>query len=275
MIRRLALSTACLAQACALSAMTNVTERLHVKAYADVESSYWARGAIVDKNPFSAQCVDASVDLNPFGTIGAYAWSVSSMSKSGQSATRRNAYNEVDYGAYYAYTLELADGWGLGNFVGPKWVTLPGYRPHAHTINEWNVSQALENPYVTPYYLLRYAYHGQKWAYWDVGLRRSWEVYERLTLLVAAFGEFGDARQFAAQYGPNVHSATGDYSAGLMALNLMVRLDYAMTDWFGLFAFFHQFDVVDGDARETLDRSSAPEAKKDWPMFGVGVAMTF
>lgn len=256
-------------------AMTNVTERLHAKAYADIESSYWARGAVIDKNPFSAQYVDVSVDLRPFGSVGAYAWSVSSMSRTGQSATRRNAYNEVDYCAYYAYALHLAEGWSLGNFVGPKWVTLPGYRPHAHTIREWNVSQYLENPYVTPYYLLRYAYAGQGWAYWDVGLKRSWELCERLMMTAILFGEFGDARHFAAQYGANVNSRDGEYSAGLMALNLMLRLDYAVTDWFGVYAFYHQFDVLDGDARETLDRSTVPEAKKDWPMFGIGVEISF
>ena len=84
--------------------------RLHVSAYADVESAYWARGVIVDKHPFSAQYVGLNADLVPFGYVGGYAWSVSSMSSTGQAATRRNAYNEVDYGAFYGYAWEIADG---------------------------------------------------------------------------------------------------------------------------------------------------------------------
>jgi len=35
--------------------------------------------------------------------------------------------------------------------------------------------------------------------------------------------------------------------------------------------FIHPFNVVDGDARDSLDRSSAPEAHKDLTMFGVGL----
>lgn len=252
------------------NALEGVARRLHASAYADVESAYWARGAIVDENPFSAQYVGLEADLAPCGRFGGYAWSVSSFSRSGQSATRRNAYNEVDYGAYYGYALELPEGWTLDTWTGPKWVTLPGYRPDASTIFEWNVSQALKNPYVTPYYLLRRAYRPSDWCYWDVGLLRSFELCERLTMTVTAFGELGDRRHFAAQYGSRPEGQ-GDYSHGLMALNLMCRFDYALTDWLGLSVFVHQFDVVDGDARDSLNRSSAPEAHKDLTMFGVGL----
>ena len=247
---------------------------INVGAYADIETAYWARGAIVDKKPYSAQFADLSVNLDPFGRVGGYAWSVSSLATSGQSATRRNAYNEVDYGVYYGYGLELAEEWTLDTTIAKKWVTLPGYRPHANTISEWNVSQALKNPYVTPYYLLRRAYNGQKWCYWDVGLTRSWKFLDDFTFTATVFGELGDSRHFAAQYGANPHGS-GRYSDGLMTLNLMLRLDYALTENIGLFAFVHQFDVVSSDARDALDASSRPEAKKDLTIGGVGVALNF
>ena len=254
--------------------VSEVARRVHVSAYADIETAYWARGAIVDRKPYSAQFVDISFDLDPVGRVGGYAWSVSSLATSGQGATRRNAYNEVDYGVYYGYGLELAEDWILDTTVAKKWVTLPGYHPHAHSISEWNVSQALKNPYVTPYYLLRRAYHGQQWCYWDVGLTRSWKFLDDFTFTVTAFGEFGDGRHFAAQYGENPNG-DGHYSNGLMALNLILRLDYAVTENFGLFAFVHQFDVVSSDARDALDASSAPEALKDLTIGGIGVNFNF
>ena len=254
--------------------VSEAARRAHVSAYADIETAYWARGAIVDKRPYSAQFADLSFDLDPFGRIGGYAWSVSSLSKSGQSATRRNAYNEVDYGVYYGYGLELAEDWTLDTTVAKKWVTLPGYRPHANTISEWNVSQSLKNPYVTPYYLLRRAYNGQHWCYWEVGLTRSWKFLEDFTFTATVFGELGDSRHFAAQYGANPHGS-GRYSDGLMALNLMLRLDYAVTENFGIFAFVHQFDVVSSDARAALDASTTPESRKDLTIGGVGVALNF
>ena len=248
--------------------------RTHVSAYADIETAYWARGAIVDKRPYSAQFGDLSFNLDPFGRVGGYAWSVSSLAKSGQSATRRNAYNEVDYAVYYGYGLKLAEEWTLDTTVAKKWVTLPGYRPHASTISEWNVSQALKNPYVTPYYLLRRAYHGQQWCYWEVGLTRSWKFLDDFTFTATVFGELGDSRHFAAQYGENPNG-DGRYSNGLMALNLRLRLDYALTKYVGLFVYVHQFDVVSSDARDALDASSAPEALKDLTMGGVGITVKF
>ena len=254
--------------------VSEAARRTHVSAYADIETAYWARGAIVDKRPYSAQFADLSFDLDPFGRIGGYAWSVSSLSKSGQSATRRNAYNEVDYGVYYGYGLELAEDWTLDTTVAKKWVTLPGYRPHANTISEWNVSQALKNPYVTPYYLLRRAYNGQHWCYWEVGLTRSWKFLGDFTFTATAFGEFGDSRHFAAQYGAIPHGS-GRYSDGLMALNLVLRLDYAVTEWLGVFAFVHQFDVVSSDARDALDNDKSPQSRKDLTIGGVGVTLNF
>lgn len=248
--------------------------RLSASAYTDVESAYWARGAIVDKNPYSAQFVGLDADLAPFGRIGGYAWSVSSMSRKGQAASRQNFYNEVDYAAYCGYAMEFAEDWALNTTFGPKWVTLPGYHPHAETICEWNLMQALKNPYVTPYYLMRRAYHPVDWCYWDVGLTRGWEFAERLTLTVTAFGEFGNSRHFMAQYGPHP-GGDGGYANGLMALNLLVRLDCAVTDWLGIFAFVHQFDVVSDDARAALDANTNPESLKDLTMFGVGFTLKF
>ena len=251
-----------------------VIKRTHVSAYADIETAYWARGVISDKKPYSAQFIDLSFDLNPFGRIGGYVWTASALATSGQSYTRRNAYNEFDYAVYYGYGLELAEDWTLETTIAKKWVVLPGYRPHVHSFSEWDISQSLKNPYVTPYYLLRRAYHGQQWCYWDVGLTRSWKFLEDFTFTATFFGEFGDSRHFSAQYGANPHG-NGRYSDGLMALNLLLRLDYAVTENFGIFAFVHQFDVVSSDARAALGASSKPETVKDLTIGGIGVQLNF
>ena len=251
-----------------------VIKRTHVSAYADIETAYWARGVISDKKPYSAQFIDLSFDLNPFGRIGGYVWTASALATSGQSYTRRNAYNEFDYAVYYGYGLELAEDWTLETTIAKKWVVLPGYRPHVHSFSEWDISQSLKNPYVTPYYLLRRAYHGQQWCYWDVGLTRSWEFLDGFIFTATFFGEFGDSRHFAAQYGANPHG-NGRYSDGLMALNLLLRLDYAVTENFGIFAFVHQFDVVSSDARAALGASSKPETVKDLTIGGIGVQLNF
>ena len=45
--------------------LRNAARRLSFSAFADIESAYWARGAIVDKNPFSAQFAGTRIDLDP------------------------------------------------------------------------------------------------------------------------------------------------------------------------------------------------------------------
>jgi hypothetical protein len=250
-----------------------VIKRTHVSAYADIETAYWARGVISDKKPYSAQFIDLSFDLNPFGRIGGYVWTASALATSGQSYTRRNAYNEFDYAVYYGYGLELAEDWTLETTIAKKWVVLPGYRPHLNSFSEWDVSQSLKNPYVTPYYLMRRAYHGQQWCYWEVGLTRSWKFLDDFTFTATFFGDLGDSRHFASQYGANPHG--GRYSDGLMALNLILRLDYAVTENFGIFAFVHQFDVVSSDARAALGASSRPETVKDITIGCIGVELNF
>ncbi len=64
--------------------VSEVARRTHVKAYTDVETAYWARGAIADKKSYVAQFADLSFDLAPFGRVGGYVWCASALATSGQ-----------------------------------------------------------------------------------------------------------------------------------------------------------------------------------------------
>jgi hypothetical protein len=252
---------------------SNLASRVSVAAFADVQSAYYARGAIVDKRPFSAQFVNATVSLAEDVRVGGYAWSVSSMSQSGQSAKRRYAYNEVDYNLYGEYDFEFYEGWLLRNRMALQWVTLEGYDPHANTVFEWHAAQSIENPYVTPYYLLRRAYDQVQWCYWQAGLRRTFELSDTVFFTLQFFGDLGDDRHFRSQYG--LRPGGGSYGHGLMALNFMARIDWMLTDNFGLYAFVHQFDIVSSAGRDAMEASTAPESRTDMTIGGVGVKFAF
>ena len=60
-----------------------------------------------------------------------------------------------------------------------------------------------------------------------------------------------------------------------MALNLILRLDYAITDYLSVYAFVWQFDVVSDDARDTLKAAKVPEARRDLTVGGVGLSLNF
>ena len=263
----------CGSSAVAADMVSNVVSSVSFSAYADIESAYYARGAIVDKRPFSAQFAAASVAVCDGVRIGGYAWSVSSLSQSGQSAKRRYAYNEADYNLFASYDYELAEDWVLNSRLALQWVTLRGYEPRADTIFEWQAAQSLENPYVTPYYLLRRAYDQSQWCYWKVGLRRTLALADTLSFTVDAFGDLGDDRHFASQYGPR--PGGGSYGHGLMALNLVLRLDWSLTDNLGVYAFVHQFDIVSSAGRDAMDESKTPQSRSDLTIGGVGVKVDF
>lgn len=249
-------------------------EYVSVNAFAEIQSSYVARGKVVDAHPFSAQFIGGVFRLGDFGRIGGYAWSVSSLTGDGQSAVKRYAYNEVDYNLRYSYGFEVAEGWTLDSFAARQWVTLPGY-PGANTICEWQTGQSMVNPFVTPYWFLRHASRPAQWNYWCVGLRRSFEIAEDLTFSVNFYGDLGDSRHFLSQYGAKPDAPGSSYRDGLQALNLVLRLNYKLTENLVLYAFVWQFDVVSADARAALKASSAAEAKRDVTVGGAGVALNF
>ncbi len=249
--------------------------RLSIELEADIESAYQAHGAIMDRRPYSAQYANATLDCNALGYFGGYAWSVSGLSRGGQSTNHRNFYNEVDYAIYYGYRLKFTDDLILDSRVQGQWATLPGYRPHIEHLGEINLAQSFQNPFVTPYYLYRSRQDGGLWNYWAVGLRRTWSLAEKWTLFTKFYGDFGDAHHSRAVYGANPNRWDGKYRSGLTALNLYLRLDYSLTSWMNLFIFLHQFDVVRSDARDAIDRSSSIEATKDLLMYGMGVTLNF
>lgn len=253
----------------------DVREWISVSAFAEIQSAYLARGTVVNSEPFSAQFVNGDVKLGGFGRAGGYAWSVSALSHDGQGAARRNAYNEVDYNLHYVYDLELTGRLKLENRVARQWVTLPGYRGRASTICEWQTAQALHNPWVTPYWLLRHAERPVRWNYWNVGLKRSFALSDDLAFTVNFFGELGDADHFLSQYGEKPGEAGSRYHGGLQTLNLVFRFDYKLTDYLGVYAFAWQFDMVSEDARDAVKASAAPEAKRDLTVFGAGLALNF
>lgn len=250
-------------------------KRLSLLAYADVESAYICRGYVWDKRPYSAQAIEGSIDMNPFGRFDAYVWTMSAMSSSGHSTPMRYAYNEIDYGMRYFYDLNLADDWTLANGVARQWVTNPGVRHGGHSFIDWWAMQTLKNPYIWPYWRMRYSRRPFQATYWCLGLKRPFQILDDLTLTVDAFGDLGDSRTLGKLFGPKPNAPKSTYRPGLFALNLVLRLDYRLTDHVGLFAFVGQYDIVRDDVRDALRASPLREATRDLTYGGVGFSVGF
>lgn len=248
---------------------------LSFHAFADVESAYICRGYVWDVRPYSAQFADAAVDLGAFGRIDASVWTMSAMSSSGHSdAMSRYAYAEIDYMLRYSYDIEITEGWRLSSGIARQWVTNPGYKG-GRTVCDFQFMQSLQNPYVTPYWKVRAIHRPFDETYFIVGAKKGFALTDDLTLTVDFFGDLGDRRHFENLYGPKPGSPTSNYRGGLQALNLVFRLDYALADHIGLFAFIGQFGVVHEDARRAVKATKTPEARRDLTYGGVGVSIDF
>lgn len=248
---------------------------LSVSASADVETAYICRGFVWDTRPYSAQDAALGVDLGPIGSVAASIWTYSPMSSDGHSDDMRcRAYAEIDYLLRYCYDIDIAEGWRLRNGLGHQWVTNPGF-VGGRTVCDWQALQVLQTPWVTPYWRLRVLRHPIDETYWVVGVKRSFDIMENLSLTVDFFGDIGDRRHFSNLYG-NYGKAPGEgWRGGLQALNLVFRLDYALNEYVGLFAFVWQFCLVRDDARDAIKAKDGPEMRRDVTYGGVGVCVSF
>lgn len=263
----------------AMADVSNVVDRLHLDAFVGMETAYKQRGFVADRHPFLVQSIEPVMDIGPFGFVGFDIWAASATSRSGQSYHRRNAFNEVYYDILYGYEYEFVKDWKLSTWVWLGWDTLPGYHDdECRGFSEWCVDQALENPYVTPYWHLQRCVIGGGGSYWELGLRRKFKLMDDLVLTVSAFTELCNDRHLRDYGGPNPYSADGRYGDGFLAVDLDVRLAYYFTEWFNVYVFVHQFNTVNSDVRDyedLLNDMGMRESMPDVTYGGVGLQISF
>jgi len=248
---------------------------LTFNAYTDIESAYICRGYVWDSKPFNAQYADIGFDAGAFGHLEGYVWAMNALTSRGHSTSMRNAYNEVDYGLRYTYNIKFNDDFTLANTFIRQWVTNPGVRHGGHSAIDWQFLQTLKNPYITPYWRIRYFRRPFTGTYYCAGLKRSFELTERLSLTLDAFADFGNRSHFRHLFGTNPEHPGRDYHAGAHAVNFVARIDYALTEYFGVYAFAGAFSLVDNDARRTVKAQDLEESKRDLFYGGAGVKVQF
>ena len=188
------------------------------------------------------------------------------------SEMSRYAYAEADYLLRYYYDIDIAEGWRLRNGVGRQWVTNPGY-VGGRTLCDWQALQVLNTPWITPYWRLRVIRQPIDETFWCIGVKRSFEIIDKLTFTIDFFGDLGDRRHYQNLYGPKAGGR--DYRGGLKDLTFVGRLDYAIVEHVNIFAFVGQFCLVSDDARDAVKGMRVPEARRDLTFGGVGVAVEF
>lgn len=254
---------------------------LSVSAQTDVRTAYHSRGKIVENRPVNTILDRVACEAGPLGRFGIWNFDVTSLGGSRQYLHHR-AFNEVDVGAFWHYDWAFDDDgkWKLTNDLLKDWIMLEGYTPEYRakktdaTINEWRFEQALVNPYVTPFYLLRRGFHPNEWFYTRIGARKGIALPWDLTFTPIFFVETGNEYHFERRYGRRVDGGR-HYHGGAQALNLVLELAWKATDNISFFASVHQFDIVCDDARDAVKAKTTGEARRDLTIASVGIRAKF
>ena len=283
-----ALAVLCAACACAddpderwsLSGIKNAfgLDALSLTLGADVRSAYLSRAKVCEARPVSSQLVSGDFPLDalaPVGRVGMDFWTISSLTHKMDSVHKNMFFQERDFTLRYGYDWQIADGWRLASDVMRTWVTLPGYTHGMdHSTQEWRCAQRLENPWLTPYYLVRRAVHPRDWLYVRLGVQHRFALTDSLSVTPGFYGEGGNENHYQQRYGAK-DPAWSKYHSGVQALNAVLTLSWKLTDWASLYASVQQFGIVDADARDRVKAKKTHNSRRDLTVGTVGIVCRF
>ena len=248
---------------------------------ADARTAYHSRGRILERGPMGMTLTRIGYDTDLLGRFGFWNWTVSSLGRSRQSVHRR-PFHEVDVGCYWHYDWAFDDAkkWKFTTDVLKDWITLDGYtesyrqRKVNATISEWRLEQALENPYLTPYYLMRRGLHPTDWLYFQSGVRHAFKLPWDFVFTPAFFAESGDERFHERRYGAPVDRRS-HYHSGTLGLNLLLDLSWKASDNLSFYVNVQQYDLVSESVRDNVRARNVREGRRDLTILAAGLRVRF
>ena len=251
---------------------------MSIIAGADLRSAYLSRGKVLEARPMSSQLLSADIPLKPLAPIGRVGfdfWTISSLTHKMDTMHKNMFFQERDLTIRYGYDWQIADDWRLASDVMRTWVNLPGYRHGLdHSVQEWRCAQRLENPWITPYYLVRRAVHPRDWLYVRVGVQHAFRLTDTLTFTPNFYGEGGNEKHYQQRYGAK-DPAWSRYHSGVQALNAMFTLSWKISSWASVYASVQQFGLVDSDARDRVKAKKTHNSRRDLTVGTVGIVCKF
>ena len=251
---------------------------LSLRYVPEARTAYISRARVCEDRPVMTQLVRVDGGLGPYGRAGLWHWDVSGLGNRRENLFRRS-FHEVDWGFFYRYDWKINDDWTLTSDVMKDWLTFPGARGRLRgrsdaTIHEYRLYEALKNPYVTPWCLIRRGTHPNDWTYYRVGAQHGFPLADSLTLTPIFYAELGDERHFRRRYGPNVSGRS--YHSGAQALVAQFELAWKVSDWISFTVSVTQFGLVSEDVRASImENGSRGQRRRDLTVFGVGAVVKF
>ena len=247
--------------------------QLHGGAQAYFESAYVSSsGRLTYTRPVAEQTAFLRLQHEDFGWLATDAWLCSVLNDQTDDVHRR-AFYCYEGTVTYGNALRLSEDVSLTAKGGMIWDWLGGYKSDVGTPFGWICEFRLPNPYLTPYLNgLGFIEHST-WVRVRVGVNHQFTIMENLTLTPFLDATWGDPARFRSSYGGETDA---DFLGGsLMFVSPGLIAEWKFWDPFYLWGRYRQFLLLDPDARDLVDNSDAPTAKKSYPIFGLGLGFRF
>ena len=257
--------------------LASVLSPFFFEATPEVRSTYVSLGKIIEDRPLQVTGARLGVDAGAFGRFGLRNWEVSSLTGR-RSDVHRHACYHSEFGPTWQYDIDFAEGWRLTSDLTRSWTIYRGFRQKYEASNRtyhwWQIDQALENPYLVPFYRLRRCTHGLDFLYFKVGARRKFPLVWDLSLTPSVFAEGGNARCFKRTLGKNI-DGSGWGGGGVSSVSFRLEFGWRFSDCLSAYAYVEQYEVVGGEARHTNAARGARCAHNDWTHGGFGIRLKF
>lgn len=242
----------------------------------EVRSSYMSLGKCVEDRPMQTIFARVGYDGGAFGRFGLYNFDVSSLTDRRHDAHRHLFYH-TEGGPFWDYDIRLTDSVTLCNGTILAVTLYRGFENDASNGDYgWlQLGQSLENPYVVPYYRVRWYTLDTSYFYFIFGVRRCFPFWERFYVTPSVFAEGGNSDNYARVIGANAKEY--DWGAGGVS-SLTCRLEggYKLNSVTTIFLYVEQYEVVGSDARKANSESTYKCAgHNDWTSGGVGLRFIF
>ena len=236
----------------------------NVSAEFQVGNGTVARSQVFTDRPVQENTVVVNWKLGEWGRVGFLHWDMNMLSGRVDNLGRR-PFMETDWGLFYGYDWQLAEDWTLSNEAMVYWMCYHGMKVEAPTDIEYDFSQSLANPYATPYWRLRCGTATPSgWLHATVGLKRSFEVCDRLTLTPSVFCGIGNGTMMAIRSVEDPHSS-------LMDVNVQLRADVPLNEQVGIFCLVRQFTAMSHGLRDVYGKPHP----RDLTIGALGVTVNF
>ena len=256
-----------------------------------IYSGYQLYGSLLNSEPTWQTYAEGNLNLPwDIGSVGVGIWFNSDLTdkRNGQYG---KWFNEFDPNIHWGKTFWFNDDrtWGLDYRTSFVWYYYPHHRGHDHnthgkshfqygrktmTTMDWNHYFELKNPYLVPFVNWVHEYHENKANLWELGLKKTVSVTERLSLTPQMVWTY---RSHRYNWCFPTAGWTETHGSGFVSTKLGVDANFQITDWMGVFAKVYWCHTYDHSLRHAAEHGNGGDygQYKDFAWGGIGLTFNF